>query len=788
MKAIVMAGGEGTRLRPLTASKPKPLVELYGRSVLWHTVERLRRLGIRDIAFTERYMPEKLREAFGDGEAQGVNIRHMVEREPLGTAGGVRACRDFIGGEDVLVLSGDAVWDLDLTGVLRAHRERRADATIVLYDAPDPTPFGLVLTDSAGRVTAFSEKPSWDRVVTDRINTGIYVLSPRAVEAIPEGAPYDFGRDLFPRLVREGYDVYGQEAPGYWCDVGSVPAYLACCLDILAGKADVDAGANEAEAFKKSGVTVLAPAFIAAGAVVAPGAVIGPNAVVGPGSKVEAGAVVTDSVLNGAHIGPEGEVRGAVLDRGVKLGRRARVLEGACLGEGAAVGDGAVIAAHVSLAPGKSVKPGAVIARDLMDRPSSRPPVFADDRRLRADAAALLDAALPLGARLGRAGRVAVAHTGGAAARLIADALCCGVIASGGEAARVDCDFEAELASLSEVFSFERSAFVRGSEGVSVTLLGPFGTPLDPPERGALEGSLRPLSGSDFTQIGLSDTISGSSRAYISAVCAAVRALDAPAGRPAHAADAPVGKPAHAADAPAGRPVRTADAPAGKPVRVGVTGRGAPNRALRCVLAALGHEVVRPAPGVPQLSVTPGGFTFTAKDEKGREIDEARAALLACEAAMRLGLKALAATPKEPEALRRLAVRYGCKVLETSTPEGRALYARQRLLRDGVLAAAVAVAAMARDGAALSVLLDALPDFAVAEKSVKVALPRAQAMRKLSEENADLTADAARGLLFTTPHGGVNIRPDVKANALVFRAEAETMEAAQELLARFTPQ
>ncbi len=755
MKAIVMAGGEGTRLRPLTASKPKPLVELYGRSVLWHTVERLRRLGIEDIAFTERYMPEKIEAAFGDGESQGVRILHMVEREPLGTAGGVRACRDFIGGEDVLVLSGDAVWDLDLAPILRAHRERRADATIVLYDAPDPTPFGLVLTDSTGRVTAFSEKPSWDRVVTDRINTGIYVLGPRAVDAIPEGVPYDFGKDLFPRLVREGYDVYGQDAPGYWCDIGSVPSYLACCLDILAGKADVDTGAGEAEAFKKSGVTVLAPAFIAAGAKVAPGAVIGPNAVVGPGSTVEAGAVVAGSVLNGACLGPECEVRGAVLERGVKIGRRARVLEGACLGEGASVGDGAVIAANVRLDPGRTVKPGAVLAHDLVGRPSDRPPVFADERRLRADAAALLDAALPLGARLGRAGRVAVAHTGGAAARLIADALCCGVIAAGGEAARVDCDFEAELASLSHVFSFDRSAFVRGSEGVSVTLLGPFGAPLDPPERGALEGSLRPLSGSDLTRIGVTDAISGSSRAYISDVCAAVRALDAPAG---------------------------------KPVRVGVTGRGAPGRALRCVLAALGHEVVRPAPGVPQLTVTPGGFSFTAKDEKGREIDEARASLLACEAAMRLGLKSLAVTPKEPEALRRLAVRYGCTVLESSTPEGRALYARQRLLRDGVLAAAVAVTAMARDGVTLSGLLNALPDFVVAEKSVKVAVPRAQAMRKLSEENGELTADAARGLLFTTPHGGVNIRPDVRANALVFRAEAETMEAAQELLARFAPQ
>lgn len=754
MKAIVMAGGEGTRLRPLTSLRPKPMVELFGHSVLWHTVERLRRLGVEEIAFTERYLPEKIEEAFGDGAAQGVHILHMVEREPLGTAGGVRACREFIGDEDVLVLSGDAVWDFDLVPVLRAHRERHADATLVLYDHPDPTPFGLVLTDSAGRVTAFSEKPSWERVVTDRINTGIYVLGPRAVDAIPEGVPYDFGKDLFPRLVREGYAVYGEDAPGYWCDIGSVPSYLACCLHILAGRADVDTGANAAETFKKSGVTVIGPAFISADATVAPSAVIGPNAVVGPGSRVEEGAAVTGSVLNGALLGADSEVRGAVLDRGVKIGRRAKILEGACLGDGSSVGDGAVIAANVSVYPGKTVKSGAVITHDLADRLADKPVVFADDRRLRADAAALLEAALPLGEHLGRFGRVAVAHTGGAAARLIADALCCGITAAGGEAARVDCDFEAELASLSDVFSFDRSAFVRGSEGVSVTVLGPFGAPLEPVERGAVEGALRPRSRANLTQIGVTDTVSGSARAYISAVCAAVRALKAEV----------------------------------RPVRVAVTGRGAPNRALRCVLAALGHEVVRPGPGVPQTVVSAGGFAFTARDERGREIDEARASLLAAEAALRLGLRTIAVTPREPEALRRLAVRYGCTVLESSAPEGRALYAKQHLLRDGVLAAAVAVTAMARDGVELAGLLDSLPEFAVAERSVKVALPRAQAMRRLSEENAELTADAARGLLFTTPHGGVNIRPDAKANALVFRAEAETMEAAEELLARFTPQ
>ena len=236
MKAIVMAGGEGTRLRAVTGGAPKPLVPLLGKPIMGHILELLRRHGFDDICATLRYRGGDIIRAFGDGSAWGVRLRYMLETEPLGTAGGVKNCADFIEGEDVLVISGDAACDFDLSALWHAHRESGAAVTVALCRSSEPLRYGLAVTDGEGRIRSFIEKPDWPHVVTDCINTGIYVLSPRALEAIPSGRPCDFARELFPALLDAGELLRGEVLDGYWRDIGTPLSYYQCCVDALEGR------------------------------------------------------------------------------------------------------------------------------------------------------------------------------------------------------------------------------------------------------------------------------------------------------------------------------------------------------------------------------------------------------------------------------------------------------------------------------------------------------------------------------------------------------------------------
>ena len=240
MKAVILAGGEGKRLKSVTGETPKPLVPLLGRSLMEHILLLLRRCGFTEICAAVRYRAEDIEAAFGDGADLGVSLCYRREDEPLGTAGAVKNCADFYGDEDFLLISGDAACDFDLAALRRRHRESGAAATIALRREASPLRFGLAVTDGSGEVRGFVEKPDWPGVVSDLVNTGIYVLSPRAMAYVPEGRPFDFARDLFPLLLRRGERIAGAEMEGYWCDVGTPQSYYRCCADALEGRLKID--------------------------------------------------------------------------------------------------------------------------------------------------------------------------------------------------------------------------------------------------------------------------------------------------------------------------------------------------------------------------------------------------------------------------------------------------------------------------------------------------------------------------------------------------------------------
>lgn len=235
MQSVILAGGKGTRMRPLTLHTPKPVMPLVGQPFLNYQLDLLKRAGIKDVILSLSYQPHKIEDIFGDGSHHGVRIRYLVEPQPLGTAGAYRNAADIID-SPTIVFNGDVLTDIDLNDVLAFHKERDAKATIVLTPVENPSAYGLVLTDGDGRVERFLEKPKSDEITTDTINAGVYVLDPSILEHIPENENYSFEYDLFPSLLERKIPVFGYVSRSYWIDIGTPSRYLTANMDLLAGR------------------------------------------------------------------------------------------------------------------------------------------------------------------------------------------------------------------------------------------------------------------------------------------------------------------------------------------------------------------------------------------------------------------------------------------------------------------------------------------------------------------------------------------------------------------------
>ncbi|MEN6581452.1 MAG: nucleotidyltransferase family protein, partial [Armatimonadota bacterium] len=237
MKAVVMAGGEGSRLRPLTCRCPKPLVSVANKPVMQHIIELLKRHGVNDVVATLYYLADEIVGYFGDGADFGVNLSYSVEDTPLGTAGSVKNAEAMLRDGTFIIISGDALTDIDLTAACDFHRSRGAVATLILKRVSNPLEYGVVVTDDNGGIQRFLEKPSWGEVFSDTVNTGIYILEPEVFDLMEPGRNYDFSQDIFPQLLRTGRPIYGYISDGYWCDIGNLDACLQANYDALNGTA-----------------------------------------------------------------------------------------------------------------------------------------------------------------------------------------------------------------------------------------------------------------------------------------------------------------------------------------------------------------------------------------------------------------------------------------------------------------------------------------------------------------------------------------------------------------------
>jgi mannose-1-phosphate guanylyltransferase len=339
MQALVLAGGEGTRLRPLTLTLPKPVMPLAGRPFLSFMLDWLMHHGVDDVLLSCGYRSEAVEEVLGD-DYRGMRLRYVVEDQPLGTAGPFRLAEDLLE-ERLLVLNGDCLADFDLTDEIARHAATGATATLALIPVEDTSSYGVVPTDESGAVEAFLEK-SPGPAPTNRINAGAYVLEREIVALIPPGRAVSFEREIFPQLVGNG--LYGYEADGYWIDIGTPDRYLEATYDLLSGRAHSDLPARDETA------SLVYEGCITSGARVGPLSVVGRHCSLGDGARIER-AVLHDNVL----VGSDCEIVEAIVGGGVRLGEGVRVEPGAIVGSGARIAAGESIAGGARVGPGEHV-------------------------------------------------------------------------------------------------------------------------------------------------------------------------------------------------------------------------------------------------------------------------------------------------------------------------------------------------------------------------------------------------------------------------------------------------
>ncbi|MBL8087793.1 MAG: NTP transferase domain-containing protein [Chthonomonas sp.] len=375
MKAVVMAGGEGSRLRPITANRPKPLVPVANEPIMQHIVRLLSRHGVKEVVSTLHYLADEIQGYFDDGSDFGVKMHYSIEDTPLGTAGSVKKAEALLQGETFFIVSGDALTDCDLSKALAFHREKKSLATLVLYRVTSPLEFGVVITDDDGRVVRFLEKPSWSEVFSDTVNTGIYILEPEILEMMKPGKQYDWSQDIFPELLREGKPLYGYVMDDYWCDVGTLEQYREAQEHLLSGRIHLPILGEQIEPGIWVGpntniderAVLMPPIVIGRNTKIKGDAKIGPYTVIGDNALLEEGAHVERSVVwDGSYIGPNVTVQSAIIGARCTIKRDCQIGEDAVVGDRCLIDTGCTIRPRIKLWPDKVIERGSTVTMSLV--------------------------------------------------------------------------------------------------------------------------------------------------------------------------------------------------------------------------------------------------------------------------------------------------------------------------------------------------------------------------------------------------------------------------------------
>lgn len=441
-KAVIMAGGFGTRLRPLTMSIPKPMVPIANIPIMEHGVLLLAQHGITEITVLLYYQPERIKQHFGDGSAFGVRMNYVQADADYGTAGSVRnAMKECT--QPFLVLSGDVLTDIDLSSAIEFHEQKQSQATIILTRVEDPLHYGIVMTDSNGSITRFLEKPSWGEVFTDTINTGMYILEPETIALIPPDRDYDFGKDLFPHMLRSNMNLHGFIASGYWKDIGNLHEYQSANHDVLHKHVHVQFnGESYQYGFMGSNTQVSTTVQFSGISVIGNDVAIGHNSsihqcIIGDGVTIGSGVQLSNCIIwNDVHIGDRVMSSDDVICNDVMIGNGVTINEQVFIAEACQVGQGAHLLSNIKLWPNKVIESGAIVTRSLVQEERWLRELITDSRisglaniDINPEFSAKLGACI--GNALGSTASVIASRDADAASRMIHRALIAGLMSSG---------------------------------------------------------------------------------------------------------------------------------------------------------------------------------------------------------------------------------------------------------------------------------------------------------------------------------------------------------------------
>lgn len=471
MKAVIMAGGEGRRLRPLTCTLPKPMARILGKPIVEYIFELLISAGITEASVTLGYLPHMIEERYESGY-KNLKLNFAREDKPLGTAGGVKnAAASF--NEPFIVISGDAVCDFDLEKIVSYHKARGAQVTVVAVEASDPREYGIITVDKENRITGFIEKPSWTQAISNLANTGIYIINPECLDLIPKGESFDFASDLFPMMLEKDMPVYCYHADGYWCDAGNIEAYLKCHRDAFDGKIKTIKPANNYR-LPDGDYTVIPPVYISSDVEISSGAVIGPYAVIDGNCSVGENAKIRYSVVSeNSFLAAETSVTGAVVCSGAALKKGASMFENSVAGAGSVIGVNANIYHDVLIWPGKIIGSGLNVRENV--KYGSLKAGFFSDNGLSEEYGAVIspETCVRFGSAVASSAdnvKIGIATDGSYSAEILKLALVSGMADSGGRIWDFGECIESELEFLVNTCSLDFGLFVSSEPFRSIRL------------------------------------------------------------------------------------------------------------------------------------------------------------------------------------------------------------------------------------------------------------------------------------------------------------------------------
>jgi len=756
MKAIIMAGGEGIRLRPLTCSLPKPLAPLCGRPAVYYILDLLNRHGVSEAVFTLGYKGGMIERLFENCRYKNIFLGFSDEDKPLGTAGCVKKALKNVSendGEPFLVISGDALCDFDLTSALEFHSRNRAAATIITKSVGDPREYGLVIANDSGKITGFSEKPSYPGCISDRANTGVYILSPSVSELIPDNCSADFARDIFPKMLKAETPLYSYAENGYWCDIGNFETYFESQRDILTGKVGCEIkGRKLADGIYTSsiipdGIAVSAPCHIGENVSFGENAVIR-GSIIGDNVRIGSGAKITDSVvLDGAAVSDKATVNGAVICQNAKLMSGSSAFEGAVIGAGAAVGKDAVIGAGARVWNEKAVAPGASITRDIKYGGGSKTGIAFTERGLIGETNTEITPELCalLGAALNAVSpRIAVSSGESGAAGAMKYAIMAGASGAGGEVFDIGEAGKPQLVFAANLLDCGVTARVKCSVFTEIEVLSRGGLPLTRPEERKLEAALSrsEYRRADWNGFGKISFISGSETMY-------------------------------AADLR-----RYANFKSAYKIRLNCN-----NTRLLNLLSPIFAEISDNSGEVLVITLTDGGSAAEFYTERDIKIGYDKLLLLAAADVMRNGSDA--ALPNDfASRADFIAESYGRKIRRyflSSNDDGdlhaRRLAEKQGFLRDGAVLALNVLETLSQNNMTVEDAIGAIPEFARERRVIDINCPPQKIISRLCKD----VSGYGEGVVLGESGESVLLRSSKKGDSLLLFAESLSSETAKEL-------